>query len=137
MRVLGQDQACLYCGERDESRDHLFFACPYTYTLWWTMAAELLGNSASPDWNQTLQYIISQGSDTMDSILLRLLFQTIVYHLWRERNMRRHQTSWAPIHQLGLLVDKSMRNRISSLNYKFPHKFEGLLRRWFEIRRLP
>ncbi|XP_056848881.1 uncharacterized protein LOC130499014 [Raphanus sativus] len=26
----GQPQHCLFCGEPDETRDHLYFACPYT-----------------------------------------------------------------------------------------------------------
>ncbi|XP_056860166.1 uncharacterized protein LOC108829346 [Raphanus sativus] len=33
MRAWGIVQGCPFCGEREESRDHLFFACPYTYTL--------------------------------------------------------------------------------------------------------
>ncbi|CAN6829779.1 unnamed protein product [Brassica oleracea var. botrytis] len=28
----GSEQGCVYCREKDESRDHLFFACPYTLT---------------------------------------------------------------------------------------------------------
>ncbi|CAA7031696.1 unnamed protein product [Microthlaspi erraticum] len=101
------------------------------------MAVRLLGTNASPDWTDTLQFISTQVSGTMDSVLLCLLFQTLIYYLWWERNARRHQTSWTSLHQLSRLVDKSMRNRISSLNYRWPHKFEGLLRRWFEIVQLP
>ena len=33
MRTWGQVQGCLFCGEPNETKDHLFFACPYTYTL--------------------------------------------------------------------------------------------------------
>ena len=29
MRFWGMIQGCTLCGERDETRDHLFFACPY------------------------------------------------------------------------------------------------------------
>ncbi|CAA7014269.1 unnamed protein product [Microthlaspi erraticum] len=137
MRSWGQDQPCLFCGERDEARDHLFFACPYTYTLWSSMARGLLGNNATPDWSDTLQFIMSHVSGTMDSILLRLLFQTVVYYIWRERNARRHRRSWVSVHQLGRTVDKAMRNRISSLHYTMPHKLEGLLRRWFEKGQTP
>ena len=32
-RQWGQMQCCVYCGEPDETRDHLFFPCPYTFTL--------------------------------------------------------------------------------------------------------
>ncbi|XP_018453524.1 uncharacterized protein LOC108824598 [Raphanus sativus] len=33
MRAWGIQQGCMLCGERDESRDHIFFACPLTYTV--------------------------------------------------------------------------------------------------------
>lgn len=29
MRIWGIEQCCMLCGERNETRDHLFFACPY------------------------------------------------------------------------------------------------------------
>lgn len=41
--IWGQTQCCLYCGEPDETRDHLYFACPYTYILWLKVAGSLFG----------------------------------------------------------------------------------------------
>ncbi|KAG2270454.1 hypothetical protein Bca4012_072642 [Brassica carinata] len=40
---------CMFCGEPDETRDHLFFACPYTYTLWLQVIGTLLQPEPSPD----------------------------------------------------------------------------------------
>lgn len=34
MRGWGMEQNCVFCGERDASRDHLYFACSYTFTVW-------------------------------------------------------------------------------------------------------
>ncbi|KAF2619205.1 hypothetical protein F2Q68_00041725 [Brassica cretica] len=45
----GQPQVCLYCGEPDETCDHLFFACPYTFTLWIKVVGNLLGIDPDPD----------------------------------------------------------------------------------------
>ena len=33
VRGWGQVQGFLFCGVPNESRDHMFFACPYTYTI--------------------------------------------------------------------------------------------------------
>lgn len=33
MRNWGVIQGCVLCGERDETRDHLFFDCPYSFTV--------------------------------------------------------------------------------------------------------
>lgn len=45
----GAEQSCLFCGERNETRDHLFLACPYTFTVWLDLAGTLLGSAANPD----------------------------------------------------------------------------------------
>ena len=57
MRQWGMVHSCELCGERDETRDHLFFACPYSYTVWESLARRLIGNSINPDWQWTLQRI--------------------------------------------------------------------------------
>lgn len=123
MRVWGVEQPCLLCGERDETRNHLFFACPYTYTVWLDLAGHLLGAAANPAWEETLSYLISSTAHTMESVLLRLLFQVSIYHIWRERNARRHGSSPITVSVMKRLIDKVVRNRITSLRYRFPHKF--------------
>lgn len=50
MRQWGMVQGCELCGERDETRDHLFFACPFAYSIWEGPARRLLGNGVNPDW---------------------------------------------------------------------------------------
>ena len=49
MRAWGQVQCCVFCGEPDETRNHLFFACPYSYTLWLQVIGTLLRPPPSPD----------------------------------------------------------------------------------------
>ncbi|CAG7905840.1 unnamed protein product [Brassica rapa] len=45
----GSEQGCVYCGEKDESRDHLFFSCPYTFTVWMNELRRHGGVCASVD----------------------------------------------------------------------------------------
>ena len=56
-------QACLFCGEPEDTRDNLYFACPYTF--WIEVVGNLFGEAPDPDWETTL------GSH---------LEQLIVYH---------------------------------------------------------
>lgn len=44
MRQCGMLHGCEVCTERDETRDHLFFACPYSYTIQERLARQLVGN---------------------------------------------------------------------------------------------
>ena len=60
-RRWSQPQHCLYCGEPDETRDHLFFACPYTFTLWLKMVGNLFGTDSDPDWDITLSTMLSRS----------------------------------------------------------------------------
>ena len=90
MRAWGIQQICLMCGERDESRDHIFFACPFTFTVWNRLAGRLCGRRINPDWSLTLQFVTRNSLSSMDKILVQMVFQTCIYYMWKERNDRRH-----------------------------------------------
>lgn len=49
-RQWGHNQACLFCGELDETRDHLFFGCPYSFMIWINVSEALLHHLIIPDW---------------------------------------------------------------------------------------
>ncbi|KAF3501229.1 hypothetical protein F2Q69_00043960 [Brassica cretica] len=123
-------QGCEMCGERDETRDHLYFACPYSYTVWKALANRILGQGINPGSSWTVQYLIGTHH-RLDSVLAKMLFQTTIYHIWRERNARRHHQIPTTADQMKRRVDKAMRTRIISLKYPFHHKLAGLLQRWF------
>ena len=69
----------------------------------------------------------------LDKFLVRMVFQMTVYHIWRERNARRHGKAWIPFEKLASQIDKTMRNIITSLKYSYGDKLEGLMWRWFEV----
>ncbi|XP_024011316.1 uncharacterized protein LOC112086579 [Eutrema salsugineum] len=133
MRRWGADQACVLCGERDESRDHLFFACPYSFTVWSDLAGRLLRNRQTPDWTDTVNSIQTFQGDRLDTILIRLVFQVTVYYLWREQNSRIHRSGFYSASQLVRLIDKVVRNRITSLQYHTDPKLHLLMQRWFTV----
>ena len=115
MTQWGMAQGCVFCGERDQTRDHLYFACPYSYTVWEVLACRLVGNEINPDWQWTITRLQRMRDKELDTILARLLFQSMVYHVWRERNVRRHQQPAMSTDQMRRRIDKVMRNRIVSL----------------------
>lgn len=100
-RRWGCIQPCMFCGEPDESWDHLFFACPYTSTVWTDLIGSSLGLSPNPDWSITLSRLKRTHLDVLDSILLRMAFQTIIYYLWHKRNVGRHNQVY---HLMAYLV---------------------------------
>lgn len=131
MRAWGQVQGCLFCGEPNESRDHLFFACPYTYTLWLEVVGTLLGRPPDPDWEITLQQLATHRFDRLSYILLRLVFQATIYIIWRERNDRRHHKKPRQVNQLAKVIGKTVRYRILSTKYWEKPHLRGLMQLWF------
>lgn len=131
MRMWGQTQCCIFCGELEETRDHLFFACPYTFTLWLQIVGNLFVGEPDPDWDSTIATMINGTYDKLTFILLRLVLQVTIYYIWRERNDRRHNKPAKPVEQLGRIIDKTMRNRITSTNYHTKPRLKGLMQRWF------
>ena len=128
----GQPQCCIFCMEPDETRDHIFFACPYTFMVWLKVTGNLFGLETDPDWDITLSRLLTGSYDRVTFIFLRLVFQVSVYLIWRERNERKHNTSNKSVALLAKLIDKTVRNRITSLKYACNPRLQGLMIRWFE-----
>lgn len=118
MRQWGMIQGCELYGERDETRDHLYSAYPYSYTLWEAPACKFVGSCIHPDWQWKIQCLQRMGTKGVDFFLARLLFQTLIYHSWREWNTRRHQQPRNTTNQMRRLTDKAMKNMIYSLKYR-------------------
>lgn len=133
MRVWDLQQECLLSGEKNETRDHLFFACPYSYMVWIRVTGRLFGTRITPDWQDTVAKIQHDRRSKLDKVLVRMVFQMTVYHVWRERNARRHGKAWIPLEKLLSQIDKTMRNTITSQRYSYGDKLEGLMRCWFEV----
>lgn len=117
MLQWGVLQSCVFCGEPIESRDHLFFTCPYTFTVWLAVVGDLLEADADPDWDETLTRLVEHIYEKLTFILPRLVFQTTIYYIWRERNDRRHTEKLKSVTQLSSLIEKTVKNKIMSTRY--------------------
>ena len=110
------DTLCLLCKSSMESRDHLFFTCPYSQTIWSGLVGRLLASRFSNNWNQILSIVAEGTRDATTTFLIRYSFQTAVYSVWQERNGRRvGEREWSAALLLSR-IDKQVRNRISSIN---------------------
>lgn len=66
MRQWGENQSCMLCGEPNETRDHLFFACPFSYTLWTILTSTLLESRINPYWNMTVNSLTGNQLSKLD-----------------------------------------------------------------------
>lgn len=77
-RAWGSTQRCTLCGEPNETRDHLFFACPYSFTVWTNLCGNLIGRTITPDWTYTLQSLTQNRRSKQDNILIKLSFRSTI-----------------------------------------------------------
>lgn len=107
---------CVLCGSKKESQNHLFFACQFSDQIWGTLMSKLLSGNYSTEWDRLVIHLYNSNYDKLKQFLLRYVFQAIVYHIWRERNNCRHGEAPFQATCIIKLVDKNVRNRLSSIH---------------------
>lgn len=93
MRIWGVTQGCGLYGERDETRDHIFFACPYSFTVWEKLVRGFFGARTNPDCTETLRMVKGHRMQRLDAILINMVFQMTIHYARRERNGRLHRAN--------------------------------------------
>lgn len=111
---------------------HLFYTCPYSFSVWTSVSGALIGRTITPDLTYTLQSLLQNRRTKQDNILLRLTFQSSIYHLWRERNRRRHNKPFSSSTQLACTIDKGVHDRL--LPSGNDSSSENRLLRWQQIK---
>lgn len=117
MRQWGQTKICMLCGEPDETRDHLFFACPFTYTVWTMLMNLFLAGRINPDRSRTAASIRNNRLTKLDAQLVQLAFQASIYWICSERNGRRHLHPPHSAKYIAMTVHREMQNRLMALKY--------------------
>ena len=64
---------CILCNSAVETRNHLFFSCPYSEAIWRNLTRKLLGRSYSYTWSQVLDLISTNHVTGVKKILLRYI----------------------------------------------------------------
>lgn len=94
---IGVEVNCVLCNQHLETRNHLFFDCSYSSTLWYKLMSKIMGNKYTEEWNAILVFMSQLKLSHVKSFLARYVFQTAVYMIWRERNARKHGENPQPL----------------------------------------
>lgn len=138
VRLWGHTQICLFWGEPNETRDHLFFACPYTYTVRTMLFSRFLGSRINLDWTRTIASLKSNRLTKLDAQLVKMDFQASINWIWRERNGRRHLHPPNSLVYIARTFHREIKNRLQTLHQGNTDgdDIEGL-RRWNSLTMLP
>ncbi|KAH0936459.1 hypothetical protein HID58_013576, partial [Brassica napus] len=85
--------------------------------------------------NLIRQLILPSGETITDPQLIKitaLALQTSIYSIWRERNSRRHQGNPHSAAYMVRVIDKTIKNRISSLQHRKPSFYTEMMQRWLQ-----
>lgn len=128
------DPTCVLCEQEMETRNHLFYSCSYSREVWQKLTKGLLLGRYTEKWEEIGTLLLDESQDRVKLYLLRYTFQAAAHSIWRERNCRRHGEKHLPHTLLVKVIDKNVRNRLSTIKRQGGYKLEGGLRMWFGSR---
>ena len=131
---VGANSLCVLCQNVIESRDHLFFECPYSAEVWSKLARGLLRGSFTTLWSELMVLIKDNNGGLLERFLFRYTLQVTLSSLWRERNDRRHGSQPIMAGPLVKMIERQVKNRCLSLRQMGDLKFSGALTMWFATR---
>ncbi|KAL0749205.1 hypothetical protein Bca101_031208 [Brassica carinata] len=106
---------CLLCGSSLESQNHLFFDCSFSRDVW---SAFFTHRSLSPPFliADIIQWVRVSSPNAKLKIICHIIFQAVLYFLWRERNSRLHSGTPKPVQILVKEIQLLLRAELSSLD---------------------
>lgn len=125
------DAQCVLCAAQEETRDHLYFSCPYSQRIWMVLTKNLLGNRFTTDLECSFGTFGGEWKEWKPSFLTQICVSDfLTYHMegkeWNE-TWETHQSA----DSLSRYIDKVVRNRISSLRLNGSRHYEGTMQAWF------
>lgn len=128
------DTGCVLCQHDLETRNHLFYECPFSSQIWSKLMGGILQSQYTEKWDELLHLLLDNTGDNTKLFLLRYSFQAAAHIIWWERNRRRHGEKGRPPNLLIKILDKTIRNRLSTIRRQGDRKYDDGLVIWFGSR---
>lgn len=84
--------SCLLCGLADESRDHIYFSCSYSRSVWDSLFTQRNFNQPFT-FNEVIRWVHHSSPPGKVRTICKLLTQAVLYVIWNERNKRLHTSN--------------------------------------------
>lgn len=121
--------SCLLCNAANESRDHLFQDCSFSFNLW-TQLARKLRLSPLRNWDATLGQMIALPKGKPPTLLSYLAWQAMIYWLWNERNARLHSNTFHSADTIYTTIYRQLKNKIQSFRPSNPTMSSAMMQLW-------
>lgn len=106
---------CLLCNTATESKSHLFFECSYFSVVWNTFFTH---HTLSPHvlLIDIVRWVRSASRHGKLTMICKLMLQTVIYYLWREKNARLHTAISKPAQLLVKDINVLLRAKLIGLD---------------------
>ncbi|KAL0731194.1 hypothetical protein Bca4012_027288 [Brassica carinata] len=110
---------CLLYNGPLESRNHLFFTCSYSWSVWSSMAQRCNFAPVST-WDHSVAALMNRNSSKPEKLLCLLAWQCTIYLLWKERNNRLHRNCYRSTDSISSLAVSTIRTKIAAIRSSSP-----------------
>ncbi|CDY57647.1 BnaAnng14890D [Brassica napus] len=126
---LDVSPTCLLCNSQPESRNHLFFDCPFACVIWSAIASRRRLH-ALQNWEATVLQLMQLTGTKHSKRLTLLCWQSTIYFIWRERNDRLHRGNFRSPELIIRGLDRLIRNMIQSIRVENPRSSSAMMQDW-------
>lgn len=107
---------CVLCSSALETHHHLFFECSFSSAIWQGFASQIRPHPPA-DLHAAAAWILSSSARTSreEVTLLKLIFQSTIYLIWKERNARIFTAVSTTSSSVHLSLDRLIRDRLLSI----------------------
>lgn len=95
--------------------------------VWKPLVKGIIGSLFSTDWDVLVNHLRNSNYDRLKLFILRYTLQAIVYSIWRESNGRRHGEDEMSKQRMVAILDKNIRNCLSSMRFLGDYSYDGSL----------
>ncbi|KAL2228923.1 UNVERIFIED_CONTAM: hypothetical protein Sindi_1872000 [Sesamum indicum] len=123
---------CILCNEgATETHGHLFFQCRFSRQCLTAIRRMVRYSWPNRDWKTDIEWASQKWRGKhIVNISYRALLASCVYHIWRERNLRRFEHTERTPSTMALLIVEDIKQRILSISLPRSVSTRALYRLW-------
>ena len=109
---------CYLCQMDQETRDHIFFGCCFSRSIWDRILSLCEQSRQIGNWNEELQWAIKQiKGRKLVSAILRIAWRGCIYHVWRERNRRLYGNATETYQKAFEQIKEAVRIKLAGMKF--------------------
>ncbi|KAL2237650.1 UNVERIFIED_CONTAM: hypothetical protein Sindi_0956700 [Sesamum indicum] len=123
---------CILCDEgAEETHTHMFFRCRYSRGCLAAIRHHIRFAWPNREWTRDVEWASRKWRGKhIVNVAYRALLGACIYHIWRERNLRRFEHTHRPEAVLATCIIEDVRQRIISINLSSSISTCALYRLW-------